>query len=92
MVAARALSLPEVETWTQQLTDLGPSEHLYLAELDAALVSGAPALPALEALLGLPVRGREAHRLLHRIAPGWTVENVAADDMKLREFARRWRY
>lgn len=92
LVAARALSLPEVEAWTQRLTDLGPFEHLYLAELDAALVSGAPALPALEALLGLPVRGREAHRLLHRIAPVWTVENVAADDMKLFAFSRSWRY
>lgn len=92
LVATRALSLPEVEAWTQQLADLGPSEHLHLAQLDAALVSGGPTLPALDALLNLPIRGREAHRLLRRVAPGWTIENVAATPSRIQQFTTYYRY
>lgn len=92
LLAARALDVNAVEEWTKRLMELGPSEHLHLSELDAALVIRSPALASLEALTTLPIRGREAHRLLRRIAPSWTLASVANDSAKLEEFTRGWRY
>lgn len=90
--AGRELHLPDLATWRAALEALGPSEHLYLSQIDDALASGAPALEPLVALLSLPLRGSEARRLLQKVAPDWSVENVVDAPDRLAALARGWRY